>query len=169
MIRTQGPRGPVVLSIHARLNGQRTERRTENPEVAAAIEKLDRRGVWHWLRHAALWQAPELLSEDEQLAMVLTEIGDPDHPQHSGVAYIHEALGADGILRARDAVTRQGRLTQQTWAYWTRRAGQDPRTVDASNVQFYEPFQWERIIEETLDERCYVQLDEEREVWVGKP
>ena len=108
MIKTLGPRGTVALSIHACLNGQRTEPRTKDREIAAAIEKLDRRGVWHWLRHAALWQAPELLSEDEQLAVVLTEIGDPDHPQHSGVAYIHEALGANGILRARDAVARQG-------------------------------------------------------------
>ena len=169
MIRTQGPRGPVEFSIHACLNGQRTEPRTRDREIAAAIEKLDRRGVWHWLRHAALWQAPELLSEDEQLAVVLTEIGDPDHPEHCGVATIHEALGADGILRARDAVAGQGRLTRETWAYWTRRAGQEPTTADASNVRFHEPFQWERITEETMDERCYVLLDEDREVWVGKP
>ena len=169
MIRTQGPRGPVELSIHACLTGQRTEPRTKDRDVAAAIEKLDQRGVWHCLRHAALWQAPELLSEDEQLAVVLTEIGDPDHPQHSGVADIHEVLGADGILRARDAVARQGRLTRETWEYWTRRAGQEPTTADASNVQFYEPFRWERILEDTTDERCYVQLDEDQEVWVGKP
>ena len=169
MIRTQGPRGPVALNIHACLNGQRTEPRTKDREIAEAIEQLDRHGVWHWLRHAALWQAPELLSEDEQLAVVLTEIGDPDHPQHSGVAYIHEALGADGILRARDAVARQGRLTRQTWAYWTRRAGQEPTTADTSNVPFHEPFQWERTTEETMDGRSYVQLDEDQEVWVGKP
>ena len=43
--------------------------------------------------------AAQLLSEDEQLAVALTEIGDPDHPQPSGVACIHEALGTDGILR----------------------------------------------------------------------
>jgi len=169
MIRIQGPKGPVELRIHAFLNGQRTEPRTKDREIAEAIEKLDRCGSWHWLRHAALWQAPELLSEDEQLAVVLTEIGDPDHPRHSGVAYIHEALGADGILRARDALARQGRLTRETWAYWTRRVGQEPTTVDASNVQFYEPYQWERILEDTTDERCYVQLDEDEEVWVGKP
>ncbi len=169
MIRTQGPRGPVALSIHAYLHGQRTEPRTKDGEVAEAIEKLDRRGVWHWLRHAALWQAPELLSEDEQLAVVLTEIGDPDHPQHGGVAYIHEALGADGILRARDAAARQGRLTRETWAYWTRRAGQEPTTADTSNVRFHEPFHWEGVTEETMDERCYVQLNEDQEVWVGKP
>ena len=159
----------MVLSIHARLNGQRTEPRTTDREIAEAIERLDRRGVWHWLRRAALWQAPELLSEDEQLAVVLTEIGDPDHPQHSGVAYVHEALGAKGILRARDALARQGRLTRQTWAYWTRRAGQEPTTVDISNVRFHEPFQWETTSEDTMDERCYVQLDEDQEVWVGKP
>ena len=169
MIRTQGPRGSVELSIHACLNGQRTEPRTRDRGISEAVEKLDRRGVWHWLRHAALWQAPELLSEDEQLAVVLTEIGDPDHPQHSGVAYIHEALGAEGILRARDALARQGRLTQETWEYWTRRAGQEPTTADTSNVRFHEPFQWETITEETMDERCYVQLDEDQEVWVGKP
>lgn len=169
MIRTQGSRGPVEFSIHACLKGQRTEPRTKDRNIAEAIEKLDRRGVWHWLRYAALWQAPELLSEDEQLAVVLTEIGDPDHPQHIGVAYIQEALGADGILRARDAVAGQGRLTRETWEYWTRRAGQEPKTADASNVLFHEPFQWERITEETIDERCYVQLDEDQEVWVGKP
>jgi len=169
MIRTEGPRGPVEFSIHAYLNGQRTGPGTKDRDIAEAIEKLDRHGVWHWLRHAALWQAPELLSEDEQLAVVLTEIGDPDHPQHGAVADIHEALGADGILRARDAVAGQGRLTRETWEYWTRRAGQEPTAADASNVRFHEPFQWERITEETLDERCYVQLDEDREVWVGKP
>ncbi|MYH48693.1 MAG: hypothetical protein F4151_03985 [Gammaproteobacteria bacterium] len=169
MIRIQGPKGPVELRIHAFLNGQRTEPRTKDREIAEAIEQLDRCGSWHWLRHAALWQAPELLSEDEQLAVVLTEIGDPDHPQHCGVACIQEALGADGILRARDALARQGRLRRETWAYWTRRAGQEPTTAGANNVQFYEPFQWERVLEDTTDERCYVQLDDDQEVWVGKP
>ncbi len=169
MIRTEGPRGAVVLGIHAWLKDQRTRPRTKDRRVAEAIEKLDRCGVWHWLRHAALWQAPELLSEDEQLAVVLTEIGDPDHPQHSGATCVHEALGANGILTARDAVAAQGRLTQETWEYWTRRAGQEPETADRRNVQFHDPFQWERTTEETMDGRCYVQLDEDQEVWVGKP
>ena len=169
MIRIEGPRGPVALGIHACLNGQRTRARTKDRGVSEAIERLDRRGVWHWLRHAALWQAPELLSEDEQLAVVLTEIADPDHPQHSGVIYIHEALGINGILAARDAVAAQGRLRQETWEYWTRRAGQEPKTTDRRSVQFHEPFQWERVTEETIDGRCYVQLDEGQEIWVGKP
>lgn len=169
MIRTEGPRGPLVLDIHACVHDQRTRPRTKDQGVAEAIEKLDRRGVWHWLRHAALWQAPELLSEDEQLAVVLTEIGDPDHPQHDGVTHIKEALGTNGILAARDAVAAQGRLTQETWEYWTRRGDQEPKTADRRSVQFYEPFQWERVTEQTLDERCYVQLDEGQEVWVGKP
>jgi len=38
MIRTEGPRGPVTLSIHAFLNGQRTEPRTKDREIAEAIE-----------------------------------------------------------------------------------------------------------------------------------
>ena len=169
MIRTQGPSGPVGLTIHAYLNGQRTRPRTTDQGVAEAIEKLDRHGSWHWLRHAALWQAPELLSEDEQLAVVLTEIGDPDHPQHSGVTYIHEALGTNGILAARNAVAAQERLTRETWEYWTRQAGQEPETADRRNVQFHEPFGWETTTEETMDGRCYVQLDEDQEIWVGKP
>ena len=169
MIRTEGPRGTVALSIHARLNGQRTGPRTKDRRVAEAIEKLDRRGAWHWLRHAALWQAPELLNEDEQLAVVLTEIGDPDHPQHAGVHYIKDALGAEGILAASDTLASQGRLTEQTWTYWTRQAGQEPETADKSNVQFHEPFQWHTASENAMDERCYVQLDEDQEVWVGKP
>ena len=159
----------MVLSIHACVSGQRTRPRTKERGVAEAIEKLDLRGVWHWLRHAALWQAPDLLSEDEQLAVVLTELGDPDHPEHGGVTYIEETLGANGILAARDALTAQGRLTQETWEYWTRRAGEEPAMADRRNVQFHEPFRWERTTEETLDERCYVQLDEDQEVWVGKP
>ena len=169
MIRTEGPKGPLILKIHASLNGKRTRPRTKDPGVSKAIAKLDRHGVWHRLRRAALWQAPELLSEDEQLAVVLTEIGDPDHPEHDGVAYIHEALGPEGILAARDALARQGRLTQETWEYWTRRAGQEPETAAQERAQFHEPFQWEELTEQTIDERCYVRLDEELEIWVGKP
>lgn len=169
MIRTQGPNGPVLLFIHAYATGQRTEPRTKDRTVAEAIEKLDRRGIWHRLRRAALWQAPELLSEDEQLAVVLTEIGDPDHPQHGGAAYIRDTLGASGILAARDALTAQERLTRETWEYWTRRAGRDPESEDTRNVRFHEPYRWEETTEETIDERCYVQLNEDLEIWVGKP
>ena len=101
-------------------------------------------------------------------AVALTEIGVPDHPQHSGVACVDETLGHEGIFRALNAVAAQGRLTRETWEYWTRRAGQEP-DAEGSNVRFHEPFRCEPTSAETVDERCYVQLDENHEVWVGKP
>ena len=45
MIRIQGPKGPVELRIRAFRNGQRTEPRTKDREIAEAIEKLDVAGV----------------------------------------------------------------------------------------------------------------------------
>ena len=169
MIRTRGPKGRVVLKVHAHLTGQRTHLRTQDQTVSRTIAKLDEDGIWHWLRDAALWQGAESLSEDEQLAMVLTEIGDPDHPQHGGVAYILKSLGAEGALAARDALTRQKRLTEATWKYWGQRVGEKPEAEGEERPEFYEPFQWAEVTEETMDARCYVEPDEGLEIWVGKP
>ena len=126
MTTTKGPNGPVVLKVRVRKRGHRTGTQTTDPGVDAVIGKLDRRGHWWWLRETALWQDPAILSENEQLAVVLNELADPDHPEHSGTSVITSTLGAAGVRQARDASASQGRLTERSWRFWSREAGLDP-------------------------------------------
>ena len=90
MTTTKGPNGPVILKVRVPTRGHRTGTQTTASGVDAVIDKLDSRGHWGWLRAAALWQNPAMLSEDEQLAVVLNELADPDHPEHSGTSVNHE-------------------------------------------------------------------------------
>ena len=172
MIRTKGPNGPVILKVRVRTRGCRTGTQTTDPGVNAAIDKLDRRGHWWWLREAALWQDPAMLSENEQLAVVLNELADPDHPEHSGTSVITSTLGAAGVRQARDASASQGRLTERSSRFWSREAGLDPDKHCGPKPEFYESF-WadlsDTVNDEGDDQRGYVLLDDEREIFVGKP
>ena len=98
MITTTGPKGQVILKVRALISAQRTRPRTADPDVDTTIETLDEAGHWGWLRHAALWQEPQHLSEDEQLAAVLNELADPDHPEHNGTFWITKTLTRIGTL-----------------------------------------------------------------------
>ena len=134
------PFRPRPLPRPPPLTGTRNDRRTADAAVDGVIGELDRAGLWAALRGAALWQPPQHLSEDEQLAVVLVELADPDHPGHAFARRLEAVLGADGVLRARDAAARQGRLTREAWAFWTRRGGRDPHREDAAGLRFYEPW-----------------------------
>ena len=86
--------------------GPRTEPHTRDSEVDRAIAALVEAGHWERVRAAALWQPPQYLSEDEQLAVVLEELADPDHPHHDAIGCIAVVLGDERVLRARDAAVR---------------------------------------------------------------
>ena len=172
MITTKGPSGPVVLKARVLRTGQRAGTPTTHTGVDAAIGKLDRRGHWWWLRDAALWQKPASLSENEQLAGVLNELADPDHPEHSGTSVITTTLGAAGVRHARDASASQGRLTERSWRFWSREAGLDPDKGCEPKPDFYDGL-WADLNDigndDGDDQRGYVLLDDEREIFVGKP
>ncbi len=172
MVTTKGPNGRVTLKVRVPATGHRTGTRTIDPGVDATISNLDQAGHWWWLREAALWQDPAILSENEQLAVVLNELADPDHPEHSGTSVITSTLGAEGVRRARDASGSQGRLTEESWRFWSREAGLNPDHHRGPKPEFYESL-WaepnETAEDEDDDQRSYVLLDDEREIFVGKP
>ena len=162
----------MILKVRVRRRGHRTGTRTTHPGVDAAIGKLDRHGHWWWLREAALWQDPAILSENEQLAVVLNELADPDHPEHSGTSVITSTLEAAGVRQARDASVSQRRLTERSWRFWSREAGLNPDKHSGPKPEFYESL-WadpnDTVNDEGDDQRDYVLLDDEREIFVGKP
>ena len=127
---------PVMPSPPPAPKGPRTEPHTRDSEVDRAIAALVAAGHWERVRAAALWQPPQYLSEDEQLAVVLEELADPDHPHHDAIGCIAVVLGDEGVLRAREAAVRQGRLTRSAWEFWTGRAGRDARGEDTSRLRF---------------------------------
>ena len=66
-----------------------------------AIGALVNAGHWERVHERALWQPPQRLSEDEQLAVVLNELADPDHPHH-------RARGASPTCWGTSASPRRG-------------------------------------------------------------
>ena len=82
------PSRPAPLT----LTGTPNHRRTTDPAVDRAIGALDRAGVWPEVRDRARWQQPHHLSEDEELAVVLVELVDPDHPGHALTRWIAAVL-----------------------------------------------------------------------------
>lgn len=172
MITTNGPNGRLILKVRVPARGHRSGTRTTDPGVDAAISTLERAGHWWWLREAALWQDPAMLSENEQLAAVLNELADPDHPEHSGTSVITSTLGAECLRRAKNASGTQGRLTEQSWRFWSRAAGVNPDHHRGPKPEFYKSL-WaepnDTAEDEDDDQRNYVLLDDEREIFVGKP
>ena len=81
-------------------------------------------------------------------------------------------LGAAGVRDARDASASEGRLTERAWRFWSREAGLDPDKQCKPRPEFYESL-WadphDIANDEGDDQRGYVLLDDEREVFVGKP
>ena len=172
MITTNGPNGRVILTVRVPATDHRSGTRTMDPGADAAIDNLDPAGHWWWRREAALWQDPATLSENEQLAVVLNELADPDHPEHSGTSVITRTLGDEGLRRARDASGSQGRLTEQSWRFWSREAGLNPDHHRGVKPEFYESL-WaepnDTAEDEDDDQRSNVLPDDEREIFVGKP
>lgn len=110
-----------------------------------------------------------MLSENEQLAAVLNELADPDHPGHSGTSVITNTLGTGGVEEARDATASQNRLTERSWRFWSREAGLDPDKHPGIKPEFYENLWTDASENSDDDQRAYVLLDDERDVFVGKP
>ena len=98
----------------------------------------------HWSRRATGSASVRLRSGSHRSTCPRTsssrscseELADPDHPHHDAIGCIAVVLGDEGVLRARDAAVRLGRLTRSAWEFWTGRAGRDARGEDTSRLRF---------------------------------
>ena len=123
---TQSNANTISIEGWPLIRGTRRGTRTTNPSIDECIAKLDKAGVWFRLRGSALWQAPEGVSEESQIAMVLNELSDADHYRYMDHALIAQHLEAKTVMTLRDTLANDARLTRAAWRFWTRKCGHDP-------------------------------------------
>ena len=167
-IETRAPDGRrVLIYAYVPKTEQHRGARTTDPAVEAAIKGLDESGRWHWIRDEVLWQDAALLSEDGQLGVVFNEVADPDNPAFHLSCWVRTTLSAATVGTATDSLGRQARLSRRAWEFWIRGSGRDPKG-EREPEKFDDPGAWKDKIApgDEDDQRRYVWLNEEREVFV---